>query len=294
MKKPSHPFFSTYTKSQQKGILFLLLVLVFTIGYNYYYFNYSAEPTVLPYNSNELIQRVEAQLDSVRIVREEARRTKPSSVKINFISEYNAYKIGISAEDYQKLRAYNESGKWIATKEDVALVTHMDSYKLDSIHQFLIYPNYSNNKNLFSKESLLLKSNVPKKDLNLVTESDLQMVKGIGEVISNRIIKYRLKIGGFRDEIQLKEVYGVKHETYQKLTELFEVKEKNQYTKLNLTSASVVELTEIPYFNYDLSREIKRFVDLREGNVGFDDLLKINDFPTFKLEGIKLYLEIID
>ncbi len=294
MKKPSQHFFSAYTKSQQRGILFLLLILVGFVVFNYISFNYSQQPLETPFTSTELSERVQRQLDSVRNARIEARKTKLNSIKINFISEYNAYKIGISADEYDKLKAYNESGKWFNSKEDVGLVTGMNEQKLDSIHQFLIYPSFSNAKTTYSDKPITSTIRTPKKDLNLATPLELQKIKGIGEVISDRIIKYRAKVGGFRDEIQLREVYGVNYETYQRLIEIYEVKDKNQFIKLNLATASVVELTEIPYFNYELSREIRRFVDLREGEVGFDDLLKINDFPTHKLEGIKLYLEIID
>ncbi len=295
-KKPSVNFFNAYTKSQQKGIIVLLVILVSVVIYNYVHFNLSLSAVVdSPFNAkSDLVIRVTNQIDSIKAAREEARKTKPNSIKLNFISEYNAYKVGFTAEEFDKIRTFNQSGNWFNSKEDLALLLQKDTERLDSINQFLIYPSFSNKNSLFNEKSATSNKIIYKKDLNLASAEDLQKINGVGEVISQRIITYRVKMGGFRDELQLKEIYGINRETYTKLVEAFEVRNKINFTKLDLKSASVVELAEIPYFNYELSREIKRFVDLRQGEVTFDDLLKINDFPTHKLEGIKLYLEIID
>lgn len=296
MKKPSSHFLKTYTISQQRGIFALLIILISVVVYNFVCFNYDdATATSSQFNnSSELVQKVTKQVDSVRKAREEARKTKPKSIKINFISEYNAYKIGFSAEEYDLISNFNKSGNWFNNKEDLAKVLQLENKRLDSINQFLVYPNFQKLKSRFNKKSSMRNAGLPKKDLNLATAEELQKINGVGEVISTRIIKYRLKMRGFRDELQLKEIYGVTFETYNNIIEVFEVKDKNQFSKLNLKTVSVVELSEVPYFTYELSREVKRFIDLREGEVTFDDLLKINEFPTHKLEGIKLYLEIID
>ena len=293
MKKPSNQFFlKKYTKSQQRGILFLLILLIGSVGYNYYYFNYLLDNSTSISYDEDLLLRFNSSVDSIRLAREEARKTKPKSVKINFISEYNAYKIGLSPSEYDAIIDYNQSGKWIDSKATLASITGMSLSKLDSIHTFLIYPQYKNNFQSTPSNSKV--SSLPKKDLNLASAEELGTIKGIGEVLSDRIIKYRTKMGGFRDELQLKEIYGLKYDVYKSLVETFELRNKTDFEKLDLKQASLLELTEIPYFNYELARNIKRFVDLREGDVDFDDLIKINDFPTSKLEGIKLYLEIND
>ena len=45
------------------------------------------------------------------------------------------------------------------------------------------------------------------KDLNTVTETQLQKIRGIGKVLAKRIVKYRTSLGGFRHNHQLYKVY---------------------------------------------------------------------------------------
>ena len=51
-------------------------------------------------------------------------------------------------------------------------------------------------------------------DLNLCDSADLEALPGIGPVLSARIIKYRNLLGGYASVEQLREVYGLKEETY--------------------------------------------------------------------------------
>lgn len=50
---------------------------------------------------------------------------------------------------------------------------------------------------------------IVKKDLNLAKAEDLLPVRGIGPVLSQRIINYRDALGGYKKESQLYKVYGL-------------------------------------------------------------------------------------
>ena len=54
------------------------------------------------------------------------------------------------------------------------------------------------------------KKRTEKLELNSADSSDLRTVKGIGQVLSRRIVKYRDMIGGFDKEEDLLKVYGIK------------------------------------------------------------------------------------
>lgn len=54
----------------------------------------------------------------------------------------------------------------------------------------------------------LAKENV-RVNLNIADTSQLKRVYGIGDKLSERIVKYRDKLGGFVSMSQLKEVYGL-------------------------------------------------------------------------------------
>lgn len=51
-------------------------------------------------------------------------------------------------------------------------------------------------------------------ELNSADTTELKRLKGIGSVLSARIVKYRDKIGGFQSVDQLRRIYGLSEETY--------------------------------------------------------------------------------
>ena len=58
-------------------------------------------------------------------------------------------------------------------------------------------------------------------DLNQVSESDLDLLPGIGPTLAHRIVEYRQKNGGFRVPHELLQVEGVGEKKYKILSEYF-------------------------------------------------------------------------
>lgn len=54
-------------------------------------------------------------------------------------------------------------------------------------------------------------------ELNSADTTELKRLKGIGSVLSARIVKYRKKLGGFTSVEQIRNVYGLSDETYHEI-----------------------------------------------------------------------------
>lgn len=54
-------------------------------------------------------------------------------------------------------------------------------------------------------------------DINRADTSEWKRLRGIGSVLSKRIVKYRDKCGGFKSVEQLRKIYGLSEETYQSI-----------------------------------------------------------------------------
>lgn len=54
-------------------------------------------------------------------------------------------------------------------------------------------------------------------EINSADTTELKKLRGIGSVLSKRIVKYRKKLGGFKEIGELKNVYGLSEETYQQI-----------------------------------------------------------------------------
>ncbi|MDR9457782.1 MAG: helix-hairpin-helix domain-containing protein [Salegentibacter sp.] len=131
-----------------------------------------------------------------------------------------------------------------------------------------------------------------KTDLNKATAEELQEINGIGEVLSRRIITYRNKIGGFVNDIQLKDIYGLNYETREKLNAQFTVKSKPPVEIIDINEAGLLELSEVPYIGYELAREIIDYRLLHEKINNFEELSKLERFPGDKIDRIQLYLSL--
>jgi len=84
-------------------------------------------------------------------------------------------------------------------------------------------------------------------EINRADSNDLVTLRGIGAVLSSRIIKYRDKLGGFYSTEQLKEVYGLTPETFDEIKPKIKV-DSSSVIKIRINEASLDELKRHPYF----------------------------------------------
>jgi competence protein ComEA len=128
-------------------------------------------------------------------------------------------------------------------------------------------------------------------DVNVADTAMLKSVKGIGSVLSKRIITYREKLGGFISIEQIKEVYGITEESYAKIAPQLTIS-SHGIRKLAVNNASVHQLKQHPYisfyqaksmYEYRMSKRNKRLETLEEIPVS-------RDITTEFIERIKPYI----
>lgn len=287
------------SNSQRNGILFFVFLLIVSLAFQFFWMIPNSKEVEFAF-SEEDKQLLQKEIDSLKTASIEANQPKIYPFNPNFLKDFKAYQLGISTEEFDRLQQFRNQSKWINSAEDFKEVTQISDSLLNEIKVYFKFPDWvveSQRTKAYEKAEagqLNLKSYDEKQNLNTVFEEELQEISGIGEVLAKRIVRYRDKIGGFIADLQLKDIYGLKYEVREKLLQEYTVKLEQDYPKIDINTASVVELTEIPYFNYELAREIVHFIKLREGISDFEELVKIYDFPAHKIDRIKLYLKIID
>ena len=104
-------------------------------------------------------------------------------------------------------------------------------------------------------------SNEPiyKRDLNRALATDLKTIRGIGPVLSERIIKYGHSLNGYSDINQLYQVYGLDSIVVDRIKEAFEIK-LDTIIPMNIRLASREELSTLPYLSQS---EIEWLISLR-------------------------------
>ncbi len=93
--------------------------------------------------------------------------------------------------------------------------------------------------------------------LNSCNAEDLKKIRGIGEKLSARIVKYRDKLGGFVASEQLYEVYFIDSAAIKSALPYIQVNQSS-VKKINVNTCTFKELLYHPYYEYETVKLIFR------------------------------------
>ena len=128
-------------------------------------------------------------------------------------------------------------------------------------------------------------------DINHATKEDLIKIYGIGPALSDRILKQKELFGGFVSMKQMDDIWGLSPEVIENLNKYFRVTALPRIKEIDINNASIKELMLFPYFKYALAKSIVTYRSMNGDFKNSEDLTKINDFPSEKIDIISLYLE---
>ena len=276
-----------FNRGERNGI-FLLVIIIIALQAGFFFIDLTpSEPISLKHQ--EEMERFQQQVDSLKQIKALSDTAKIFPFNPNFITDYKGYTLGLSPEEIDRLHAFRAQDKWINSEEDFQKVTKVSDSTLIRISTYFKFPEWVENSK--AADVLPIRA-VPKQDLNAATAEHLKQVTGVGAVLSVRIVRYRESLGGFRDEIQLHDVYGLAPEVMERIEEKFFVRDFPLDERPNLNTISVILLSEMPYFNYELARKVVEYRKLHEEFKSYEELSGIPGFPLDRIDRIKLYLAI--
>lgn len=280
----------SFTRNQRIGVIILLFIIV-TLQIVYFFVDWSSSKSK---NNNPHFYALEKELDSLRNQASNVKKDTFYPFNPNFITDYKGFNLGMSPAEIDRLLAFRKQNKYVNSSKEFQEVTQISDSLLAKISPYFKFPEWINNskteRSEQAKKELAKKVSAPKQDINQATKEDLMKVYGIGQVFSERILKYRERLQGFTSMAQLIEVYGLEQDVVDRISEQFEVKHPPQIEKKNINNLNRSELAKIPYLSFE---DAKKIIMLRSelGNISnLDELLKINEFNTEKIEKIQIYL----
>lgn len=276
-----------FSKKERKGLLvFFVLVLLFQIVYFYISFkeNFTEEnPEKSEWLSNQ------TWIDSLKTIEKPTYQIQPFNP--NFITDFKGFQLGMSVEEINRLLDFRKTEKFVNSAKEFQQVTGISDSLLSQISPYFKFPEWVTNPKKSSYRKFEQQpENIVIKDINIATQEDLIKVRGIGEKLSERILKYKSLLGAFVSMEQLREVYGLSDEVIVELNKYFIVLDTSEAKKIKINELSIKELGSFPYFKYPVSKNIVSYRSMSGEIKDKDELSKIPDFPIEKIEIIALYL----
>ncbi|MDY7393689.1 helix-hairpin-helix domain-containing protein [Aureibaculum sp. 2210JD6-5] len=297
-----------FNKSQRNGIFFLaLLIVLLQLVYFFVVPMFEKNSGV----DDAEISQFQQEIDSLKQIKLAEKDNEPS-VKIypfnpSFLTDFKGYQLGMTPDEIDRLLKHRADGKFVNSAKEFQEITKVSDSLLAEISPYFKFPdwvtnpkkklnNWADNKyeNQEKNEKPVTKVEekpIKIRDLNKATAEDLQLINGIGEKLSQRIISYRTKLGGFLINQQLYEVYYLDKEVADKVLAQFKILSTPAIKKINVNTATFKEVLSIIYIDYELTKKIFEYRDEVAEIQSLEELKKIPDFPIDKFDRIALYLE---
>ena len=286
---------SSYFKfsRNQRSAIFFLFGIIIILQLVYFFVDFSSFSKVSPEKEKWL--SLQSQIDSMK---QEKLNYVPKIYPFNpnFITDYKGYKLGMSVSEIDRLLAFRKENKYVNSPQEFQAVTKVSDSLLNAISPYFKFPDWVNNKKEFKDYKKYPNGAFAKKekiviiDINKASQEDLIKIYGIGEAISLRILKFKESLGGFVSMEQMKDVWGLSPEVIENLNTHFKVLTPPNVKKVDINNASIKELSQFPYFNYQLAKQIVTFRSMNGDFKNVDDLTKIKGLSIDKANIIALYL----
>ncbi len=201
----------------------------------------------------------------------------------NSISLDSLLLLGFPKKVAKTLNNYRSKGGRFYIKKDVKKIYGISDHLMDDIYDFIKLP-----------DSVVLdrKNNTKEKfDLNTANVEQFKKVNMIGDVLGNRIIKYRDILGGFIHKDQLEEVYGLSGIALRNLKSISFIAGEFKPRLIKINRDSVETIRNHPYISDLLSEDILRFRKINSTIESDKVLVNFKSVDKSKFEKLILYLD---
>lgn len=291
-KGPFDEYFRCSTSEKRSILIISILILIGIIG--------TSVIKHLPNKRNQFSEEERNQINKLALKLSKTNKPKDFSnakkEKItrtlfpfdpNTASKEELKKLGFSEGQIRTIKNYLSSGGRFYKKEDFKKI-----YTLND-EEYLVYEPYIQIKSSprksteeietefresVEKPETELKVENKKIELNTAEIYNLTIIRGIGEIYANRILKYRGLLGGFCNGEQLKEVYGINDSIYSQIITQVEI-DTSLIKTFDLNNVSYKELIRHPYLDGYYTKAILNYRDFKGKRIGKEDLLRDNILP---------------
>ena len=196
----------------------------------------------------------------------------------NTITAAEWKKLGVRDKTINTIQHFIAKGGKFRQPDDIKKIWGLHEDEIDRLLPYIKIEETVSSSGPVKQESLF--KNVPKKrsvemiDINMADTTALILLPGIGSKLSNRIINFRNKLGGFYSVEQVAETFGLPDSVFQKIRPLLILGE-NELKKVNINTATLDELKQHPYIRYKLANQLVQYRNQHGNFSAISDMKKI-------------------
>lgn len=205
----------------------------------------------------------------------------------NTIGEEGWVKLGVHPRTIRTIIHYRNKGGHFRSPEDIRKIWGLHKEAADHLIPFvkieiptktIVYDSPKKNEAKPLSGSTTKRKEIMAFDINTATVEIWKSLPGIGDVLANRIVKFRDKIGGFVSIDQVKKTYGISDSVFQWMRP-FLLMDLSNLPKLNLNTVSAHDLKVRVNMSYEMARAIINYRQQNGAYRSVQDIKNITGIP---------------
>lgn len=189
-------------------------------------------------------------------------------------------RLGVKAKTINTIEKYISKGGKFYKPEDIQKIWGLSPVDAKRLMPYVSIKNEAKQYTSFEKKEYPETKTAysPKVlspiDVNLADTAAFISLPGIGSKLSQRIISFRDKLGGFYSIDQVGETYLLPDSTFQKIKPRLIIT-KTAIKKININTASIDEMKQHPYLRYNIANAVFQYRQQHGTFNSVDDMKKI-------------------
>ncbi len=282
--------FFGFSRTETNAFLILLPLMILLVFSEPLYRHWLAGQPIDRTRDNAKLDSLLANLDWAKDSVKTERELALFIFNPNLATESDFSKLGFEPGLTKRIINYRQKNGKFLVKSDLLKMYGIDTSFYKRLYSFIDLPEKRKVDDRKLKETQ--RSTIAKIDLNKADTAQLVKVYGIGKKLSDRIVKYRDKLGGFVLPSQLSEVYGLDSIVIARLLTKYFIATDFIPRQLDLNKATETELRTHPYISTRLAKAIIAYRFQHGDFKNVDDLIHIRLFTEAELDKVKAYLTV--
>lgn len=299
--------FFNFTKGEQRGIVVLFILIGVVLVLSFFINNRPSsaakseevvawERDVIEFEQHR--QEIAFRYDSIRAVQKAEREARFSNYE-----KYQSYtfpddkprksepeyfffdpntttveefvRLGFSQKQAEAIERYRNRGAVFKEKEEFAKVFVVSEDMFKQLEPWILISETDPIANVSQTQSEEKIAQFVIIELNSCDTSALKKLKGIGNILSQKIVNEREKLGGYYSIEQLLNINGIDNELFEQIAPHLTVDATN-IKKMDLNKATFKQLLQHPYFEYHI---VKNIFNYKDKNGNFQTVEQLKEVP---------------